>query len=61
MHDFQERFNERLEKVRPKTEQVFRFEKVDNPPFLVNSAFYHLFGMDPDTIKIPVNGYRYFM
>jgi len=50
MHDFQERFNKRLEKVKSKTEQVFKFEKVDSPPFIVNSAFYHCFGMDSDTI-----------
>ncbi len=50
MHDCQERFNERLKKVKDKTEKVFNFEKVDSPPFLVNSAFYHCFGMDEDTI-----------
>jgi uroporphyrinogen-III decarboxylase len=50
MNDFQDRFAKRLEKVKVKTERVFNFEKVDKPPFLVNGAFYHCFGMDPDTI-----------
>lgn len=50
MHVFQELFNERIEKVKAKTEKVFNFEKVDSPPFLVNGAFYHCFGMDPDVI-----------
>ena len=56
MHDFQERFNKRLEKVKAKTEKVFDFEKDDTTPFLVNSAFYHCFGMDEDTI--PNNYYN---
>ncbi len=50
MHDFQERFSKRLEKVKAKTEKVFNFEKDDTTPFLVNSAFYHCFGLDEDTI-----------
>ena len=36
MQGFRERFDERLEKVRAKTDRAFRFEEVDFPPFLVN-------------------------
>jgi len=50
MKDFQERFNQRLKKVKARTERVFNFDKDQAPPFLVNSAFYHCFGLDPDEI-----------
>jgi len=48
--DFQKRFETRLGGVKERTRQVFEFKEVDAPPFLVNSAFYHLFGTDPETI-----------
>ncbi len=48
--DFQKRFEARLGRVKEKTRQAFEFKEVDAPPFLVNSAFYHLFGTDPETI-----------
>ena len=43
-------FQERLAKVEQKTADVFAFRKVDSPPFMVNSSFYHLFGIDPALI-----------
>ena len=55
MQDFRERFDKRLEKVRAKTDRVFRFEEVDFPPFLVNGAFYHCFGLPPE--RIPAGYY----
>jgi uroporphyrinogen-III decarboxylase len=48
--EFKNLFNNRLEKVQIETDIVFRHHKGDFPPFLVNSAFYHLFGLDPDII-----------
>lgn len=48
--DFRQRFEKRLAKVKAKTADVFAFRQVDQPPFLVNSAMYHVFGLDPDTL-----------
>ena len=48
--DFLKLFNKRLKKVKEKTERVFKFKDIDFPPFLVNSAFYHLFGLDEKDI-----------
>lgn len=47
--DFRRLFDQRLEKVAAKTEDVFRFKPVKEPPFVVNSALYWLFGLDMDT------------
>jgi uroporphyrinogen-III decarboxylase len=44
--DFRRRFHQRLEKVKPKTADVFAFREMDEPPFLVNSAFYWVSGLD---------------
>jgi len=46
--DFRRRFHQRLEKVKPKTADVFAFREMDEPPFLVNSAFYWVSGLDTD-------------
>jgi Uroporphyrinogen decarboxylase (URO-D) len=47
--DFRQRFEKRLEKVEAKTADVFAFREVDQPPYMVNSALYWLFGLDMDT------------
>ncbi len=47
--DFRERFEKRLAKVKAKTADVFAFRKVEQPPFMVNSALYWVFGLDPET------------
>jgi uroporphyrinogen-III decarboxylase len=47
--DFRRLFELRLEKVAAKTEDLFAFKAVEEPPFLVNSALYWLFGLDMDT------------
>jgi hypothetical protein len=47
--DFRQLFEKRLEKVKAKTADVFAFREVDHPPFIVNSALYTAFGMDPET------------
>jgi uroporphyrinogen-III decarboxylase len=47
--DFRARFEKRLEKVKAKTADVFAFKEVDQPPFIVNSALYTAFGLDPET------------
>jgi uroporphyrinogen-III decarboxylase len=39
----------RLKKVTARTADVFAFREVDFPPFIVNSALYWVFGLDPDT------------
>ena len=39
-------FEKRLSIVKAKAEAVFQHRPVDFPPFLVNGAFYHLFGME---------------
>lgn len=48
--DFRRRFEQRLSKVKPRTDAAFRFEAGRRPLFLVNSAFYHLFGIDKPLI-----------
>jgi uroporphyrinogen-III decarboxylase len=48
--DFRHRFEKRLEKVKAKTADVFAFKEVDQPPYIVNSALYWIFGLDPETI-----------
>lgn len=48
--NFESLFNERFEKVKTKTEQVFHYKDIEFPPFIVNSAFYHLFGLHPKNI-----------
>jgi uroporphyrinogen-III decarboxylase len=48
-NDFQRLFATRLEKVKAKTAEVFAFKQVDQPPFMVNSAMYWVFGLDPET------------
>lgn len=47
--EFRQLFEKRLAKVKPKTDDVFAFKKVEQPPFIVNSALYWVFGLDPDT------------
>jgi uroporphyrinogen-III decarboxylase len=47
--DFLARFKQRLTKVEAKTADVFTFKPVKEPPFIVNSALYWLFGLDMDT------------
>ena len=47
--DFRNRFAKRLEKVKAKTADVFAFKDVDQPSFIVNSALYTAFGLDPET------------
>ncbi|HMD84563.1 MAG TPA: uroporphyrinogen decarboxylase family protein [Terriglobia bacterium] len=47
--DFRRLFNERLEKVRTKTADVFAFRKLSHPPFIVNAALYSVFGLEPET------------
>ena len=47
--DFRIRFEKRLEKVKAKTADVFAFKEVDQPPFIVNSALYTAFGLNPET------------
>jgi uroporphyrinogen-III decarboxylase len=48
--DFRRRFDARLAKVAAKTADVFAFRDVKTPPFIVNSALYWIFGLDPDTL-----------
>ncbi len=48
--DFRLRFDARLAKVAAKTADVFAFRDVKEPPFIVNSALYWIFGLDPDTL-----------
>jgi len=47
--NFEKLFRLRQQKVEAKTAEVFAFRN-EKPPVLVNSAFYHLFGLDPDSI-----------
>lgn len=47
--DFRQLFEKRLEKVKTKTADVFAFKKVEQPPFIVNSALYWVFGLDLET------------
>ncbi len=44
--EFKRIFDRRLQKVKAKTAEVFTFRKDAPVPFVVNSAFYHLFGQD---------------
>jgi hypothetical protein len=46
---FRDLFEKRLEKVKAKTADVFQFKEAKTPPFIVNSAFYFVFGMDAET------------
>ncbi len=46
--DFRKLFDKRLEKVAAKTADVFSFKETKQPPFIVNSALYWLFGLDMD-------------
>ncbi len=46
--DFRSRFRRRLSNVDAKTADVFAFKAIDSPPFLVNSAFYWVSGLDTD-------------
>ena len=48
-NDFRRRFDARVAKVAPKTADAFAFRDVKAPPFIVNSALYWIFGLDPDT------------
>jgi uroporphyrinogen-III decarboxylase len=48
--DFRRRFDARLARVAAKTADVFAFKDVKEPPFIVNSALYWIFGLDPDTL-----------
>ncbi len=50
--DFRRRFETRLEQVAAKTEDVFAFKDIKEPPFTVNSALYWLFGLDMDTFPL---------
>jgi len=47
--DFRRRFEGRLAKVKARTADVFAFKDVKAPPFIVNSALYWVFGLDPET------------
>ncbi len=48
--DFRRRFDARLATVAAKTADVFAFKAVKEPPFIVNSALYWIFGLDPETL-----------
>ena len=55
--DFRRRFDARLAKVKAKTADVFAFRDVKAPPYIVNSALYWVFGLDPTrcrTIMSPI-------
>jgi uroporphyrinogen-III decarboxylase len=43
---FQELFEKRLRTVKAKTDDVFAFRETACPPFIVNGAFYTIFGID---------------
>jgi uroporphyrinogen-III decarboxylase len=47
--EFKQLFDRRLEKVKTKTADVFAFQRVKEPPYIVNSAMYWVFGLDSDT------------
>lgn len=47
--DFQRLFEARLAKVRAKTDDMFAFRDVHEPVYMVNSALYWVFGLDPET------------
>jgi len=48
--DFQALFEQRLAKVKAKTDDVFAFKQGVPPPFIVNSAMYWIFGLDTETL-----------
>jgi hypothetical protein len=48
--DFRRRFDARLAKVKAKTADVFAFRDVKAPPYIVSSAMYWVFGLDPETL-----------
>ncbi|MCP4164311.1 MAG: hypothetical protein GY759_00265 [Chloroflexi bacterium] len=48
--DFQQLFEQRLAKVKAKTDDVFTFKEVAAPPYIVNSSMYWIFGLDTDTL-----------
>jgi uroporphyrinogen-III decarboxylase len=50
--EFKQLFDQRLEKVKAKTADLFSFKPVKKPPFIVNSALYWLFGLDMDTFPL---------
>lgn len=50
--DFRQLFDKRLAKVKTKTADVFAFKKVEQPPFIVNSALYWVFGLDTETFPV---------
>ena len=47
--EFKVLFERRLDKVKAKTADVFAFRQVEQPPYIVNSALYWVFGLDPET------------
>ena len=47
--EFKTLFEKRLNKVKAKTADVFAFKAVEEPPYIVNSALYWVFGLDPET------------
>ena len=47
--EFKQLFEKRLEKAKTKTADLFSFRKVKEPPYIVNSALYWVFGLDPET------------
>lgn len=48
--DFQRLFERRLAKVKAKTDDVFAFRPVKEPPFSVNGSLYWIFGLDTDVL-----------
>jgi uroporphyrinogen-III decarboxylase len=44
--DFRQRLARRLPAVQARTADVFAFKETDDPPVVVNSAFYWVFGLD---------------
>jgi uroporphyrinogen-III decarboxylase len=47
--EFKTLFEKRLDKVKAKTADVFAFKPVEQPPYIVNSSLYWVFGLDPET------------
>ena len=54
--DFKELFEKRQAKVDARMADVFALKETKAPPFMVNSAFYWVFGLDLDTL--PANYYE---
>ena len=48
--DFQSMFASRLSRVKARMEDVFAFRRTAAPPFQVNAALYHLFGLAEESI-----------